>query len=248
MVDDDQGAAAELASVLGSQLRAAPPVIGGGGLSGAGTSTTFTALFRTTLVTVGRVGRAAVGVPVRRGPVAGTTVPLRVLDIPSLGVDDASDARVLDTYRRLLPACDVVVWVLAARSGALALDLRYLAQLAPLVDRVVVGLNQVDIVEPRDWNTRFNVPSDRQATRIGDLVAHRSAALSAHLGRPVAVEPYSAVTGFNLHGLFAAILEALPPARRWVYSALRRDLDPLARIDPELAARVRAAAGAREAP
>lgn len=68
---------------------------------------------------------------------------------------------------------------------------------------------------------------------MGDIVDHRADLVAGVLGQPVAVQAYSATTGFGLESLFAAIRGALPESRRGVFTELRKVR--LATVDPPVA-------------
>lgn len=195
-------------------------VLGVVGISGSGKSATVAALFHRERAWR-RPAEPPPGAAVLRSARPSRVVRLRVVDAVDMGQDTVRDAEHLAMYERALPACHAIVWVLAARNRALALDRGYLARLAPFADRMVFGLNQVDLVEPRDWDTRRNVPSERQATRIADIAEHRRGVLGEVLGRNVLVWPYSARTGYGSAELLAAILRRCPDNRRELLCRLR---------------------------
>lgn len=206
-----------LRSLLSDELVAHPPVIGVAGVSGAGKTATIDALFRAGSPVAGGSSRT-VSTPLRAAP--GSI--LYVVDAPGMGEDDTRDAEMLAMYDRELWACDVLLWVFPARGRAVALDQRYLARLAGFADRMVFGVNQVDLVEPGDWDVVRNSPSERQAARITDVVAHRSAVVSRALGKEIDVVPYSATTGYRLDDLYDRIADAVPGPRRPLFDMVRR--------------------------
>jgi predicted GTPase len=144
-----------------------------------------------------------------------------VIDAPGLGEDLDRDPEYLEMYRQHLPACDVILWVLAARNRAMALDQSYLSKLNKLHGRIVFALNQVDLIEPMDWNEKINQPSGTQLENMAIIVADREEKLSQVVRAKTKVEPYSAKRGYRLEELFLKIVTTTTPQRRWVLDNLK---------------------------
>jgi predicted GTPase len=203
-----------------------PPVIGLVGVSGVGKSSTINSLFRTSLATSDTVACTkefsynAVETTVSKGGYTRTAI-LHVVDAPGLGEDVQRDPDYVAMYEENLPSCDVILWVLTARNRAVALDQMYLKQLSRFHERIVFGLNQVDLLEPMDWDQSINLPSRRQLENLEVIIADRSAKLRSALGRDVRVIPYSARCRYNLPVLFSAILDSCPANRAWVFDAMK---------------------------
>ncbi|GIJ45970.1 hypothetical protein Val02_28560 [Virgisporangium aliadipatigenens] len=209
------------------ELTRKPPTIGVVGVSGVGKSSTINTMFRTDLPISHTVActKAVTDVPLRvrvtGGPGAGRDARLVVRDAPGLGEDVRRDPAYLRMYEETLPECDVILWVMTARQRAVALDQQYLRHFTHLHDRIVFGLSQVDLVEPRDWKAGSLVPSKAQERHIEQIRADRAERLGDVLGRPAKVIPYSNHQGFNLEWLFAGVLEACTPGRKWIFEGLR---------------------------
>lgn len=219
--------AREIGEAILRELVERPPTIGLIGVSGVGKSSTINRLFRTELPTSDSVACTTEfrAVPLQvsyhgRGAEP-STVALRVVDAPGLGEDVRKDEEYLELYRENLPQCDVVLWVMSARNRAVALDQQYLARLPEIHSRVVLGINQVDIVEPRDWSEAYNVPSSAQARTIRAIERDRRERMSHVLGRSVPTVAYSAHRGFRLTSLFHMLLAASPVERQWIYEGLK---------------------------
>lgn len=210
-----------------SELARKPPTIGVVGVSGVGKSSTINTMFRTDLPISHTVActKEFTEVPLRvqasSGPGAGDRVQLVVVDAPGLGEDVRRDAHYLDMYERHLPECDVVLWVTAARNRAVALEQQYLQRFSALQDRIVFGVSQVDLVEPRNWKSASLVPSREQEANIEAIIADRGARLSDVVGRQVRIVPYSNYKGYNLEWLFTSLLESCTSGRKWIFEALK---------------------------
>src|SRR5262249_33291433 len=164
------------------------------GLSGVGKSKIINSLFGTkrdvsaTTRGTSRFHKRKFEIVSKR--VYGTTLKcaLQIIDAPGLGEDSALDDNYLKRYAQHLPEADIALWVLAARNRALALDQQYLRQLSDVLPHIVLGINQVDLVDPLSWNEAVNLPSKEQAANIALIAEDRRKKLRAafpHLDRAV---------------------------------------------------------------
>jgi predicted GTPase len=198
------------------------------GLSGVGKSSTINAMFganRTVSATIrGTTRFDADTYEIVSSRVAGLSLScrLRVYDAVGLGEDIELDASYLRRYRTHLPKCDIALWIVAARNRALALDQSYLQQLARVLPNLVIGLNQVDLVEPLNWNAAANLPSREQQAAIAEIAADRTAKLARYARQgEVAVIPYSALHYYNLQTLYLECVRTAPGPRRWLFDLIK---------------------------
>jgi uncharacterized protein len=145
----------------------------------------------------------------------------RVFDMPGLGQDLEADHAFLKEYARILPQCDVALWVLDGSTRTLSqaqAALRGVVTAAMSgLDRLVIGINKIDRLEPGDWNFRSNTPSREQKQNIAARVEDVCTRLAGPVGlQQSRIVPYSAKQHFHLGNLLLALLDACPKDRRWV--------------------------------
>ncbi|MFF1714252.1 GTPase family protein [Streptomyces sp. NPDC058268] len=218
----------QVSSAMVAYLRHHPPTIGVIGASGTGKSSTINAMFKTNLPISHAVActkeflNVDLNVTATSASIAGDSLKLCVVDAPGLGEDLARDPDYLDMYQTHLSRCDIVLWVMAARQRAIALDQGYLQLLADHHEKIVFGLNQIDLIDPMNWNCRLNLPSDDQEKIITEIAQDRSAKISATLGRPVEMHPYSAGNLYGLQELFSGMIASCPDGKRaWIFDPIK---------------------------
>jgi small GTP-binding protein len=151
----------------------------------------------------------------------GSHGPIRVFDMPGLGQDQKADERYLKEYARVLPECDVALWILDGCTRTLAgpqASLRgVVASAMSGLGRLVIGINKIDRMEPGTWTVRTNRPSGKQeqsiAARVDDVKTRLGVPLAVKGSRVIA---YSAKQHFHLGELLDALMDACPEDRRWV--------------------------------
>lgn len=217
----------EWVNMIVRELQQHPPTIGLVGMSGVGKSFTINTLFKTSLPTSAATActkefrSSELSVDVKQGQLAGSAVPLRVIDAPGLGEDIALDPSYLEMYRQHLPQCDVILWVLAARNRAVALDEMYLEKLSDFADKMIFGLNQIDLIEPLNWNHNLNAPSRAQMKNLDIIQQDRKEKIESVLGRPVKMIPYSAKHSFDLQPLFDGAITSCSQERAQVFNIIK---------------------------
>jgi predicted GTPase len=153
--------------------------------------------------------------------IEGSHGAIRVFDMPGLGQDLQADQMYLKEYARVLPECDVALWILDActrtLSGAQTALRGVVSSAMSGLDRLVIGINKIDRIEPGSWIVRTNRPSAKQeqsiAARVDDVKIRLGAPLDLTEARVIA---YSAKQQYQLGKLLNALMDACPKDRRWV--------------------------------
>jgi predicted GTPase len=147
---------------------------------------------------------------------------LQIFDMPGIGDDMATFEAYREIYLQVMPLADVILWVHPAEDRMIAGVQQALAELVgaqmpQLTERLVFGLNKSDVIQPNDWNTFANVPSEQQLRHLGEREADFSQrirhALPHWRGQ---AQAYSAERRYGLTSLFKRLMYAMPPERRWV--------------------------------
>ncbi len=155
------------------------PRIGFLGKTGAGKSTLCNVLFGKDISPVSAV-------------VAGTRAPqeamletergsITLVDLPGVGESVGHDREYRDLYAELLPALDLVLWLIKADDRALAIDKEFYRNLVrPHMDQgkpLIFVITQVEKMEPmREWDYSLHRPSaaiqkniDLKRTHVADV-------------------------------------------------------------------------------
>ena len=212
--------------VIEKELEEHPPTIGLIGVSGVGKSFTINRLFKTKLLTSDTVActkeftEENISLAFTKGEAKNTSVQLRVIDAPGLGEDISRDPSYLKMYHENLPRCDVILWVMTARNRAVALDQTYLKELSEFHNKIIFGLNQIDLIEPMNW-TNYNIPSEKQEKNLRIIIQDRIEKIQDITQSKVNITPYSASKGYDLQELFTALITSAPSNRVWIFESLQ---------------------------
>lgn len=217
----------QIREVMTKEIQSRPPTIGLIGVSGVGKSSTINSLFKTNLLVSHTVAgtkefsASNLNLTLNSGNGKNLKSSLVIFDAPGLGEDMRKDAEYLDMYEEKLPDCDVILWVMTARNRAIALDQMYLEKLSRFHQKFVFGINQVDLVEPRNWNEKINLPSGEQLKHIDIIEKDKKEKLETIMKREVSICSYSADRKNNLEELFGLLIESIPSERRWIFNGLK---------------------------
>jgi small GTP-binding protein len=222
--------------------RRRPPEVAIIGKTGVGKSSTINALFGKSLKISHT--RACTQSEKKIQAKHGST-ELIVVDMPGLLEDIDKDEDHKRTYARVIPQCDVAVWVLDATDRAMAEDQRMIRDVVSvakpeLADRLVIGLNKIDEMQPGEWLIGPNIPSQAQKesikSRISDIMTKLLKVCPSLTSDRIV--PYSALRRYRLRKLFNAMLDACPKGRAWVLHSRESIADYKELIDPQILAEV----------
>lgn len=235
--------------------RAKAPRIAIIGKSGVGKTSTINALFATRLHVSHVIGGTVKPheIAVDAGSVAnrlkgkkikGAKGDLLLYDMPGLGEDIDKDQEYKEHYAEVLARCDVAVWVMAAHERVIGHDQYLIREVVSaanpeVIERLVIGLNQVDLMQPGHWrDDGSNTPSQTQRTSINQKVEDVTKKLTRVVPGLTAgkVIPYSAKRRYHLEHLFNAMLAACPNPRAWVLDSRASIADYRELIDPQILA------------
>lgn len=158
---------------------------------------------------------------------------LIVVDSPGLGAGEESDRRNISAYKEILSESDVAVWIIKADDRTLGIDQSFITQVLPekLKGRLVVGINQIDKIEPAEWSKKYNLPSRQQEENIKRKEESVIRVFASQGIEPSSVVSYSALKNYRLTKLFRAMVDACPPER---VAALLKRGDVKSFLSPEL--------------
>jgi uncharacterized protein len=163
---------------------------------------------------------------------------LKISDLPGFGEDIDTEDLHRAIYERVLNECDVALLVLKADTRDMLEVQRTLRDvvgrsLNAVSKRIVVGLNQVDLVHPGDWLEEPNIPSAEQAKNIKKIINQRIKSIRKVCAiKPSNVIAYSAVRRYRLEHLFAAMVTSTA-GQAWVLDAKKNIADYLELVDPK---------------
>lgn len=204
-----------------------PPTLGIIGISGTGKSSTLNSMFNTNLAVSHVIPCTKefinTNLKINCSSEYSTieNAALRVVDAPGLGADIAEDPKYLEMYHKHLTNCDAILWILSARNRAIALDQIYLKELKQYHEKIVFGINQVDIIEPINWNTKTNLPSQEQYKNIQIIVEDRKKKIESIIKKEISIVFYSAKKRYRLADVYEILINAAPKHRSWMFEPIK---------------------------
>jgi len=205
------------------ELTEKPPTIGLVGVSGVGKSTTINTLFKTDLPISDTIActKEFQVIPLNLKINDGSETKLRVIDAPGLGEDISLDSCYMQKYKENLGQCDVILWIMTGRNRAIALDQQYLKQLSDFYPKMVFAINQVELIEPAEWNNKINLPTLKQKDNILKVERDRKDKIESIVKNKIKICSYSAKAKYNLEELFGLLIDSCPDNRKWIFNGLK---------------------------
>lgn len=223
-----------LDSTVHDRIRKKPFRVAIIGQSGVGKSSTLNAVFGLKSY-VSNVAEGTTNVeehifPIRDG------FNLAIYDMPGLNNDIAKDIEYEKLYKKVLPTCDVIAYIINAHSKDIGEDCRILKEVvipickdSNVLSNLVIGVNKVDTIGQSDatndpemrWDVVNNLPTEKlkKAIKI-KLTAISDRFIEENLVGPRGINAdrivfYSAVFNYNLRAFLMAILNT-PEGVIWV--------------------------------
>ena len=161
---------------------------------------------------------------------------LSIYDMPGLGNDLDRDNIYEKMYEKILPQCDVIVYIISGRSKNIGVDCRILNNIVlrickqnNILKNTVVAVNKIDTIgetidrnDPElSWDRIHNCPTEKLANAITErLQVINHALVREHIFGEGALQKenivyYSAAYNFNLRSFFMAILNT---ERGWIWA------------------------------
>jgi uncharacterized protein len=218
-----------------------PPRIALIGETGVGKTSTINAMFNTGLSTshVKACTQESQELRISVEELSGQQGSFIVYDMPGLGEDVDADEKHKATYSEVLKRCDVAVWVLDGSTRQFTqtqIALRDIVSVAMGdLNRLVIGVNKIDVIRPGVWNQEYNLPSSEQKesirVKVEDVLDKIQKVCAIPKDRVI---PYSAEQWYRLPDLLGAMLEACPEDRAWVLYDRANLADFLKKVSPDI--------------
>lgn len=163
---------------------------------------------------------------------------LSIYDMPGIGYDVDKDAEYERMYAKILPECDVIVYIINAHSKDIGEDCRILREVVlpvcntnQIKDNLILAFNKIDTIgemqDPNDpelrWNTSENLPTEKLKKAIKVKLSDLTDKLIDEnlIGGKDSIEPhqvvfYSAIYNYNLSDFLRAITKA--GKRGWIWT------------------------------
>ena len=170
----------------------------------------------------------------------GSKGSVRVWDMPGMGEDINADKKHLETYKKVIPFVDVVVWTIQADYRAMTpmqnTILKLKEEIGPeFIDKLMFAINKADTIAPGEtaWNETLNFPSKEQLKNIKDFEDYvRSKILQIIPDWTGDIITYSAKRRFRLDLLLTAMVKASGSSRQWLWQDIEDVANPMDLIDP----------------
>lgn len=170
----------------------------------------------------------------------GSKGSVRVWDMPGIGEDIFADKKHMETYKKVIPNVDVVVWTIQADYRAMTpiqntlLSLK--KEIGPnFVKKLIFAINKADTIAPGEthWNDTFNMPSQEQLENIRAFEEYVYSKIAQVIPNwKGSITTYSAKRRFRLDILLTNMVKASGSSRQWLLPSVADVADPVELIDP----------------
>ena len=131
--------------------------------------------------------------------------PYKILVIDTPGVAESLESDYLDIYKQAVETVKCIVWVFQADVRYFVPDQKALLQIDSYLRQdmnFVIGLNQIDLIHPENWDTNKNQPSWEQKENIlRKMEIVRSKLVKYIPVKKITVVPYSSKKSYGLDDL-----------------------------------------------
>lgn len=203
-----------------------PPKIALIGLAGVGKSSTINALFNAgqPVSHIRACTKTDVRILADASVYTGSKGDIIIYDMPGIGEDIESDKKHYETYKKVLPEVDVIVWIFEAADRVITPVQQALIYLKDTIGlsfskKLVIAINKADLIYPGEssWNHEFNLPSVEQRQQYKELEQYIREKIYAVLPTWSGnIEIYSATKRYRLEQLMTAIVNAMEQKKKWV--------------------------------
>lgn len=233
----DDGEWNSIMDALDKEIKERPFRVAVIGQSGVGKSTTLNAVFGlnnyVSDVAEGTTEIVEKIFPMRDG------FNLSIYDMPGLNNDVDKDLEYEEMYKKILPGCDVIVYIINAHSRDLGEDSRILKEIVlpicntnKLQDNLILAFNKIDTIgeteNPNDpelrWDIVNNCPTEKlkkaikiKLNNLIETLIDENIIGSADSIQAEQVVFYSAVFNYNLGDFLKAITKA--GKRGWIWTS-----------------------------
>lgn len=227
----------KITSALDKEIKERPFRVAVIGQAGVGKSTTLNAVFGlnnyVSNVAEGTTEIVEKVFPMRDG------FNLSIYDMPGLNNDVDKDLEYEEMYKKILPGCDVIVYIINAHSRDLGEDCRILKEIVlpicntnSLRDNLILAFNKIDTIgeteNPNDpelrWDIINNCPTEKlkkaikiKLNNLVEKLIDEQIVGCADSIQPEQVVFYSAVFNYNLGDFLKAITKA--GKRGWIWTS-----------------------------
>lgn len=219
------------------------PTIAFIGFTGVGKSSTLNALFNAgqEVSDVRACTQFAQSFTGKIEKYTGTKGSINIYDMPGLGESKIKDRQHYQTYEKVLPNVDVIVWMFTASDRSMT---PMQEAIETLISRIGTGftkhlvfvVNKADTTAPGEtaWNNQFNVPSEEQKKNIEEFEKYILERVHEVLPKwKGSVITYSAKRRYHLEQLMTAMVQAMPEKYSWVLGDRADIANYFDLIDPE---------------